>query len=414
MALAVKKNFRIHQMDVITAFLQGDLKEEIFMEQPEAYHNGSNLVCKLNRSVYGLKQAGRQWNLKLDNALKKFGLIRSLMDPCIYYTKKMNLLIAIYVDDFLIFYTKLDELNDLKKFLNETFKMKDLGPAKHCIGINIKQTGKGIELNQTRYIEEVLNRFRMQDCKPVKNPSDTNQKLSVQLVTEENSLVGKVPYQELVGCLLFLSQATRPDIAFAVNNVSRFNNKHSEIHWQAVKRILRYLNGTKHHKLCYTKEGDSELHAYSDADWASDVDKRLSCTGFVVNLSNGAINWSSKRQQIVALSSTEAEYIALSSTVRDVIWIKQLLGEIDKSSIMPTTIFCDNQSAIKLGEIEAYRPRTKHIDIRYHHLRQKINEGIIELKYISTKEMTADSLTKAVPAEKHALCTSKMGLKSIN
>lgn len=250
----------------------------------------------------------------------------------------------------------------------------------------------------------------MEDCKPVKTPSDTNQRLSVQMVNEVNSLVGKVPYQEAVGSLLYLTQATRPDIAFAVNDVSRFNGNHSEAHWNAVKRIFRYLRGTVELKLRYTTGNSVQLHAFCDADWASDIDRRRSCTGFLTKLSNAAISWCSKRQPIVALSSTEAEYIAMSAAVCEITWIKQLYDELDMGVAKNVVLYCDNQSTIKLSESEAFRPRTKHIDIRYHHLRDKVEDGIIGIEYVSMERMAADSLTKAVTREKHQFCTGKMGL----
>lgn len=411
MALAVQYDLGIHQMDAITAFLQGDLDEEIYMEQPEGYNDGTGRVCKLRKAVYGLKQAGRQWNIKLDAALKTFGLTKSKMDPCIYFSGDLCLLVAIYVDDFLLFYKDEEKLRAIKDFLNREFQMKDIGPAKNCIGIKIRQGKDFIELDQSNYIKEILERFGMQDSKPVKTPSDTSQKLSVQMVTEENSLVGLVPYQEAVGSLLYLTQSTRPDIAFAVNDVSRFNNGHSEAHWKAVKRIFRYLNGTTELKLRFTKAKSNEIRAYSDADWASEIDKRRSCSGYLINMSNASICWNSKRQPIVALSSTEAEYIALSSAVCEVIWLKQLADEINGDIAKNITICCDNQSTIKLAESDAFRPRTKHIDIRYHFLRDKIEQKILNIQFIPTERMAADSLTKAVTIEKHNMCRRAMGLE---
>lgn len=196
--------------------------------------------------------------------------------------------------------------------------MKDIGHATECIGIKINQCGKVIEIDQIKYIEEIIKKFNQSDAKHSKTPSDPNTKLSVNMINEKNYITGHVPYQEAVGVLLYLAQGTRPDIAFAVIDVSRFNSRHSNEHWDAVLRIIRYLAGTKSLKLRYKRENDAcDLHAYSDTDWASDVDKRRSCTGFV-------INWKSQRQAIVALSSTEAEYIALSSTVIH----QQLINEI--------------------------------------------------------------------------------------
>ncbi|HBK83011.1 MAG TPA: hypothetical protein DDZ41_05345, partial [Flavobacterium sp.] len=392
-ALAVQKGYNIHQMDVTTAFLQGDIEEEIFMEQPEGYHDGSNKVCRLNRSIYGLKQAGRQWNLKLDSRLKTYGLNKSKCDPCIYYSNDQSIIIAIYVDDFLIFHNNQDKLSQLKKFLSENFQMKDLGEAKYCLGLNITQKKGSFEIDQIKYVNEILKRFGMEDCKPIGTPRDVNQKFKP---ATDDTMIKDVPYQEAIGSLLYLAQATRPDIAFAVNDLSRYNLKHNTSHWQGVKRIIRYLKGTSQYKLKYTNEDIDDMCAFSDADWASQEEDRRSCTGFIIKMAGGAIRWGSKRQPVVALSSTEAEYIALSATVREIIWLKNFANEINSKCSNPSVVHCDNQSAIKLGMCDGFRPRTKHIDTRYHHIREQIQSKNIEVRYISTKLMSADSLTKPV------------------
>lgn len=409
-ALAVKKNWKCYQLDAITAYLHGEVSEEIYMEQPEGYNDGSQRVCKLNKAIYGLKQAGRLWNEKLEKALFSFGLKKSKTDPCIYFKEDMRLLIAIYVDDFLIFYVEKDDLSKIHSFLNENFRMKDVGPISHCLGMRIVMKDGHVSMDQERYTRDILKRFEMLDCKPVGTPSDTHSKLSVKDVTPENSLVGQIPYQEAVGSLLYLAQGTRPDIAFAVNNVSRFNNSHTQIHWTAVKRIFRYIKGTINFKLCFSRDGSGNMDCYSDSDWASDPDKRRSCTGHLIRMSNGAITWASKRQSTVALSSTEAEYMAISSALCDVIWVKQMGDELDSDFQRNIPLYCDNQSTLKLATSDAFRPRTKHIDIRYHHIREKVHSGLLNLKFVGTEENIADALTKAVTKEKHEYCAKGMGL----
>lgn len=225
MALAVQKGLKIDQMDAVTAFLQGDVNEEIYVDQPEGFHDGTQRVCKLNRAIYGLKQASRQWNLKLESALKSFGLKKSKMDPCVFYSTDLKLMVAIYVDDILIFWSNEYELAKLKSSLCSMFRMKDMKAATTCIGILITQTDDGIELDQANYVKEILHRFNMSDCNPISTPCDTNQKLSLTMQSEvKDEKIKDIPYQEAVGCLLYLVQGTRPDIAFAVNDVSRFNN----------------------------------------------------------------------------------------------------------------------------------------------------------------------------------------------
>lgn len=411
-ALAVKLKLKIHQVDAITAFLQGDLEEDIYMSQPDGYDDGSGRVCKLNRAIYGLKQAGRQWNKKLSDALISFGLKKSELDPCVFFCARKKLIILVYVDDMLILYERSDDLRELRDYIQSKLNIKDIGHATECIGIRINQSRTKIEIDQEKYIVELLKKYNMYDCKSVKTPSDPNVKLTVQTINESSEITGTVPYQEIVGSLLYLSQGTRPDIAYAVNDVSRFNAKHSIEHWEAVVRILRYLQGTKGKKLCYTCECENDnLHAYSDSDWASDIDKRRSCTGFVINMSGAAINWKSHRQDIVALSSTEAEYIALSATVKDVLWIQQILNEVNADFVGCTIIYGDNSSALKIGNCEAFRERTKHIDVRHHHIRQQISDGKISLAHVSTEKMAADMLTKGVNGPKTALCATLMGLK---
>lgn len=230
------------------------------------------------------------------------------------------------------------------------------------------------------------------------------------MVHEGNDLTGKVPYQELVGSLLYVAQITRPDIAFCVNNVSRFNSKHSKEHWEAALHILRYLKLTIDCVLRFEKTDERDVFAYSDADYASEIDKRRSCSGFVLKLGGGAISWHSKRQEIVALSSTEAEYIALSTTVRETLWVSQFVREISGIDMQPIKIFCDNTSSIKLATTDAYRERTKHIDVRFHHLRENIEENKIRVEYVSTNENVADALTKALNGPKNDQLTKLMGL----
>lgn len=412
-ALAVKNGLKINQMDAITAFLQGDLTESIYMAQPEGFNDGSNRVCKLKKAIYGLKQSGRVWNEKLTKMLKSYGLIKSSNDPCVFYTADLSLIVTIYVDDFLIFWKNQNTLDELKEALCNAFKMKDLGAATSCIGIHITYECEGIALDQKAYISEVIQRFGMADSNPIATPSDLNQKLSVTMSPtneEEKQAMAEIPYQSLVGCLLFIAQGTRPDIAFAVNDVSRFNSNYGRPHWTAVKRILRYLKGTLDYKLHFSKSNDNFLAGYCDSDWASDVDKRRSCTGYVFKLSNGAISWNSKRQGTVALSSTEAEYIAASWATKEAIWLQNFGRELDHDMAQAVQLQMDNQSAINLSHSDGYNQRTKHIDVRYHHLRDKVGDGTINISYVSTDENAADILTKAVSGPKTTLCSVKMGL----
>lgn len=411
-ALSVKLNMKIDQMDAVTAFLQSDLSEEIYMELPGGCGADSGKICKLNKAIYGLKQSGREWNMKLEKTLKSSGLVKSKMDPCVFYNKNLQLIVAVYVDDILVFWKSAESRDKLKKVLCGAFKMKDLGRANSCIGLNITYDNEngGIWLDQEKYTQDILQRFGMWNSKPVSTPSDVNQKLSATMCAEGEE-IDNIPYQEAVGSLLYLAQGTRPDIAFAVNDVSRFNAKHAKAHWIAVKRIFRYLKGTFNYKIFFARDG--ELQGYTDADWASDIDKRRSCTGYVFTLCGGAISWNSKRQSTVALSSMEAEYMALSAASQEAIWLKQFGQDFDTNiKSNPVQIACDNQSAIAVAESNCYRARTKHIDIRHHYIRDRIDDGTIKVQYIPTEEMIADNLTKAVTHNKTLICIRGMGMQN--
>lgn len=416
-AMAAKFNLTIDQMDAVTAFLQGDLSDEIYMVQPNSFEDGSEKVCLLKKSLYGLKQASRIWNLKLDIFLKKFGLNRSNVDECIYYRVDGNnvLIVAIYVDDFIIFANDDVQKNELKKSLKKQFHMKDIGEAKFVLGMQIIRDRKAgtISINQSQYIRQIIERFGMVDCNAVKTPTDLNQKLTKEMCPkdeESRKLMESIPYQQAVGSLLFAAQLTRPDIQYAVNMVSTFNSCPGKAHWLAVKRIIRYLKGTIDYKLTYNNSENGELHGYCDADWASDLIERRSTTGYVFLLQGCAVTWNSKKQPTIALSSTEAEYMAMSSATQEALWLKSLTNEIFNNAKC-LIINCDNKGALQLSEKSSYKPRTKHIDVRHHFLREKVAQGLIKFQYVKTDEMLADFLTKSVTTEKQQFCCRGMNLK---
>lgn len=302
LALAVKYNLDIDQMDVVTAFLQSELNEDIYMDIPEGLNYDKSKVCKLKKSLYGLKQASRCWNQKFDNVLKSFGLKQSKIDPCIYYyvEGEIRMYLSIYVDDILIFSNSAEMKHNIKKFLMSHYKMKDLGPACYILGMKItrdRENGK-LWIDQKLYLEKVLERFNMSDCKGMFSPMDHNQRLSIeQMPKTENEIkeMKSVPYQEAVGCLLFAAQLTRPDIAHAVGVLSKFNQNPGKPHWSAVKRLLRYIKHTIDFKLEYTADYNGKIVGFADADWANDIDLRRSTTGYVFLFQGSAISWNSKK-----------------------------------------------------------------------------------------------------------------------
>lgn len=421
-AMAAKLDLDIDQMDAVTAFLQGDLHEEVFMKQPDGMQDGSDRVCRLNKSLYGLKQSSRVWNEKLAQALLNAGLLCSKMDTCVFYRVKGDdiLIVAIYVDDLLVFASNRATKERLKHQLMSEFKMTDNGEAKFVLGMEIERdrVSGTISVCQRKYIRDVLDRFGMSDCNPVSTPVDINQKLSKEMAPTDaagREEMMQVPYQEAVGSILYAAMVSRPDIQYAVNMVSRFNQQHGKPHWLAVKRILRYLRGTMNAKLVYNRHADSaHLHGFCDADWGGDDVDRRSTTGYVFLLQGGAITWGFKKKQTVALSTTEAEYMAMSMATQEAVHLRSLYNEIfgDKSYVEHVPIFGDNKSAISLSEkASVFHTRTKHIDIRHHFVREKINDGIIKFIYTPTSSQTADCLTKGVNQNIHSNCCAGMNLQ---
>ena len=267
---------------------------------------------------------------------------------------------------------------------------------------------KSIWIGQPAYTENLLKRFGMQDSKPTSTPVDVNSKL--QPATKQDETFNHTEYQSAVGSLMYLAVSTRPDIAYAVNNLARFNSNPQKVHWTAMKRVLRYLKGTINHGILYRQDGSDKCIGYSDADWAGDLSDRKSTSGYIFMLSGGAISWSSRKQKCVALSTAEAEYIALSGATQECIWLRQLEAELGSSSEGPTLIFEDNQSTIAMAKNPQFHGRAKHIDIRHHFVREKVALGTIKLEYCPTTDMTADMMTKGLNREQYCKLREKAGI----
>jgi len=411
----------IHQMDVVTAYVQDDLLDEIYMEQPEAFEvqGQEEKVCLLKRPLYSLKQVGRCWYEKLDTFLKSMNMANNDVNPCVYVStnKSSKVIVIVYVDDLLLASQNLQELRKLKEALNKNFQMKDLGPAKDILGINIQRdtpTGK-IRLTQRRYITNLLQKFGMENCKPISTPLDSNQRLTKKMDSnaEEKGISTKhKPYRELIGSLIYLANATRPDLAFVAGALSRFCTDPEEAHWKLTKRVLRYLQHTIDYGITYAKD-HRKMRAYADSDWASDVDDRKSCSGNVIMLAGGPISWESKKQKSVALSTMEAEYMSLSEVCKEIVYLRRLLEHMKFTTCVTgaTEVCCDNQSAIELNKNHVFHGRSKHIDIRYHFSREIKDRGEISVTYLPSEEMIADLLTKPLTKVKHEKCIKLLGLK---
>jgi Reverse transcriptase (RNA-dependent DNA polymerase)/gag-polypeptide of LTR copia-type/GAG-pre-integrase domain/Integrase core domain len=420
-ALAAYYDMEIHQMDVKTAFLHGDLDVDIYMNQPDGFvvKGAENLVCKLKKSLYGLKQAGRAWYQKIDTALLNMRFDRLETDHCVYVLRQKQLVvfIALYVDDLLLLSNDLKGLTIIKQELSTLFTMKDLGEAHYVLGIEIerKRDIRTIHISQTQYIKTIVARYGLADSKPSKtplNPSILLTKADSPTTAAEIEEMKRIPYQSAVGAISFAMQGTRPDIAFAVNKLSQYSSNPGPNHWMALKTLIRYLSGTQNYKLTYNAKGDSTLFGYCDSDYASCVDSRRSVTGYVFFLCGGAISWQSRKQPTVASSSVEAEYMACAHATKEAIWWRTLLSNLGKKIPNATTIYTDSQGAIALAKNPTHHPKTKHIDVQYHFIRETIARKVIHLDYMPTTDMVADVLTKSLERVKHEKMVQLLGISS--
>ena len=406
--------------DFHSAFLNGelDVDEDIYMEQPphHAVKNPNIFVVKLHKSLYGLKQAGKKWYNSLSRSLADIGFQKSEADPAVFYAHVDNdiIVLAIHVDDCTITGSSESLQNQFKARIGEKFKLTDLGPISWLLGFAITRdrAARTITLSQRAYIETILRRFNFEDCKPLAMPMDPNTQLSKDqspTSVKEKAEMSVVPYRESVGSLNWAAVGTRPDIAFVVGVLSQYLENPGWVHWEAVKRVFRYLQGTKDWKLTYGG-ATRGIIGFTDADGASQEHRRA-ISGSVILIDGGAVSWSSKKQELVTLSTTEAEYVATTHAAKEIIWFRRLLGEIFRPLAYPITLYSDNQSSIALAHTQGqFHARTKHIDIRYHYIRYMIEKGEIRLIYCPTEDMTADILTKALPSGKAKHFAHALGL----
>ena len=420
LGLATNQDLEIEQLDVKTAFLHGDLEEEIYMQQPEGFEDKrkEDLVCKLKKSLYGLKQAPRQWYKKFDSFMVGHGYQRTAADYCVYFKRypgEKFIILLLYVDDMLIVGQDRAQISKLKEELAESFEMKDLGPAKQILGMEITRDRKNrrLWLSQERYVERILERFNMKEAKPVTTPLGGHCKLSKSScpsTEEENKKMVVIPYSSAVGSLMYAMVCTRLDIAHAVGVVSRFLSNPGKQHWEAVKWIFRYLRRTS--KLCLSfGRGKLVLEGYTDADMAGDLDGRKSTSGYLFTFAGGAVSWQSKLQKCVALSTIEAEYIAVTEAGKEIVWIKTFFKELGMQQD-EYVVYCDSQSAIDLSKNATYHSRTKHIEVRYHWIRDATEGKRFKLKKIHADKNAADMMTKVIPKQKMEFCSMLAGMES--
>ena len=423
LAVAAVNDYEIHQIDIKGAYLNGVLtaSEVIYMRQPPGYaiSGSQGRVCRLKKTLYGLKQSGRRWYQRLVEIMVKFlGFARCDVDQAVFFKREGNslIIVLVHVDDCTIVAMSQSLIIKFKIEIAKHVGITDLGELHWILGIEVRRVREEriIFLSQRSYLESILRRYGLEELKPVALPMETNMRLtSAQSpsTTEEFARMRNVPYHEAVGSLMYASLGTRPDITYAVQSVSRFSKNPGVAHWDAVKRIFRYLKGTKDLWLSYGGKG-KELTGYADAD-GNMAEDRHAISGYAFILHGGAISWSAKRQEIISLSTTESEYVAATYAAKEALWLRSLLSQLFDTNLEPTTLFSDNQSAIALTKDHQYHARTKHIDIRFHFIRWIVENGSLRLIYCPTEDMVADALTKALPSPKVKHFAKELGLVSI-
>ena len=408
LALAASMDWEIKQYDIVTAFLNGELDEEIYMAAPEGFSHmlPPGKCYRVKRSLYGLVQAPRQFNEKAVRTLAALGLQQLKSDPCLFTSFDNSIFIAviIYVDDLLMFSNSAIHMEDVEKHLEGVFDIKKLGDPKVYLGLEIRRdrSKREIKISQTRYITEMIDRYGLSTettGRQITTPMTSDDLTNLVVTESDRQEMKNIPYLSLIGSLLYASNGSRPDISYAVSLLARFSTNPHPRHWQAAKRVLRYLRLTTQYHITYAGTS-GQIAGYVDTDLAGDSSDRKSTTGYIYTICGGAVSWSSKKQPTVADSTCEAEYIALASAAKEACWLRSVLSELRFGRIV-ITIYEDNMSTISISYNPVHHGRTKHIDIKYHFIREKIKDNELAVVHIPTWANAADMLTKVLVRDRH-------------
>ncbi|KAJ3687146.1 hypothetical protein LUZ61_016310 [Rhynchospora tenuis] len=411
LAVAVARGWELHQMDVHNAFLHGDLHEEVYMRLPPGFssqHPGK--VCRLRKSLYGLRQAPRMWFSKLTTALQAYGFIQSYADYSLFTLEKkdISLAILVYVDDLVIAGNNSKAIDQFKQYLSSTFYMKDLGALKYFLEIEIARSPSGLFLCQRKYTLDILAECGLLGAKPVAFPIEQNHNLST---ADGAPMDDPERYRRLVGRLIYLT-ITRPDLCYSVHVLAQFMHAPLDVHYNAAIRVLRYLKGSPGQGIVLSADNDFLLSGYCDSDWASCPLTRRSLIGYFVMLGDSPISWKTKKQHTVSRSSAEAEYRSMATTSCELTWLKSLLKSLGVSHTRPMKLICDSQAALHIAANPVFHERTKHIEIDCHFVRDKIQGGHIVTSYVRTHEQLADIFTKALGKQQFHYLLHKLGTRN--
>jgi hypothetical protein len=397
LSLSLTNNWPIHQLDVKNAFLHGHLNEVVYSQQPSGFNDPQHPthVCRLLKSLYGLKQAPRAWFQRFSSHARSLGFVESKSDASLFILRRGTDLayLLLYVDDIILTASSQAFLTTITTALSHEFAMKDLGPLHHFLGISVTRTPTSLHLSQKQYLLDVLSRAGMSDCHPVSTPTDTQSKLSA---TSGSPFPDPSLYRSLAGALQYAT-LTRPEIAYAVQQICLHMHAPRDSHFSLIKRVLRYLKGTLDLGLVLYRSSTHSLVAYSDADWAGCPDTRRSTSGFCMYLGDNLISWSSRRQTTVSRSSAEAEYRAVATCVAESCWVRQILQELHRPIHHATIVYCDNVSAVYMSANPVHHRRTKHIELDIHFVREKVAIGDVRVLHVPSSSQFADIFTKGLP-----------------
>lgn len=413
LAVAAAKDWELHQMDVHNAFLHGDLDENIYMKPPPGFHTSTpGMVCRLRKSLYGLRQAPRCWFAKLAGSLKRYGFQQSYSDYSLFTMIRgdIHLTVLVYVDDLLISGNCSTAISAFKSYLSDEFHMKDLGVLKYFLGIEVARAPEGIFLCQRKYTLDIIEDTGLLKARPASFPMEQNHTLAK---STSPILAAPESYRRLVGRLLYLS-FTRPDLSYAVHILSQFMQQPRIDHWEAALRVVRYLKGSPGQGILLSKDCDLQLSGWCDSDWASFPLSRRSITGWLVFLGASPISWKTKKQHTVSRSSAEAEYRSMAAITSELKWLKSLLDSLGVSHPQSIKLFCDSQSALYIAQNPVFHERTKHTEVDCHYVRDAIQDGLLHPSHVSTHEQLADLFTKALGKTPFLYLLHKLGICNLH
>lgn len=423
-AIAVQYELKLRQIDFVAAFLNGEMEHEVYIEQPQGFvHIGKEkMVHRLKKAMYGTKQGAECWHKALVGSLFQLGFTRTTADPCIFVKRQDNkvMILGAHTDDSLIAYSHEEWATDIISKLDAFYELTDQGAPSRLLGMRIRRQGTigAVTIDHSEYIDECAKVFNMADCNPHSTPHQPGlyfTKTSCPTNSDDQREMACIPFARLIGCLNWMANISRPDIAYQVNVLCQFMSNPSKQHWSAAKRILSYLIGTKFLGIKFKKNPNPSIVGWADADWAGDPETRRSRTGYVIMMAGGPISWCSRRQDIgtgpsVSLSSTHAEIKSLCAASRQIAWIRLLLKELGYEETTPTVVYEDNRGAKAWSGYRRMDKRTKDIEVQFHYTREAVESKLIKIENCPTSEMKADYLTKPICPASFRKCIEGIGM----